>query len=39
MAHDVGGVVSLRTHLVEGRDYASLLLVDHLRSRLAEVAR
>ncbi|MCF7551180.1 alpha/beta fold hydrolase [Pseudonocardia sp. WMMC193] len=28
VAHDVGGVVSLRTHLVEGRDFASLLLVD-----------
>jgi pimeloyl-ACP methyl ester carboxylesterase len=28
VAHDVGGAVSLRTHLVEDRDYASLLLVD-----------
>jgi len=28
VAHDFGGAVSLRTHLVEGRDFASLMLVD-----------
>jgi len=28
VAHDYGGAVSLRTHLVEGREYASLHLVD-----------
>ena len=28
VAHDFGGIVSLRTHLVGGIDYASLLLVD-----------
>ena len=28
MAHDLGGLVSLRAHLVEGAAYASLFLVD-----------